>query len=263
MASTPIPYSAHIGYLFTELPFRDRVRAAKKHGFSAVEYPAPYDTPGSVMAEWLADTGLPYVQFGLRSGEAARGEKGLAIFPERQEEFRASVEEGLSYAEAVNVRLLHAMAGVLPQSARTPDHWRQYIESLSYAADAAAQRGVTILVEPMCQQAVPDYFIQTPEQAAEAIEATGRKNIRLLFDVFHTVSAGLDLFTQIGKYGSLIGHVHISDFPGRHEPGSGTLDFARLLMAFREIGYRGFFGCEYVPRADTVEGLVWLAEVQS
>jgi hydroxypyruvate isomerase len=92
MASTPIPYSAHIGYLFTELPFRDRVRAAKKHGFSAVEYPAPYDTPGSVMAEWLADTGLPYVQFGLRSGEAARGEKGLAIFPERQEEFRASVE---------------------------------------------------------------------------------------------------------------------------------------------------------------------------
>jgi hydroxypyruvate isomerase len=114
----------------------------------------------------------------------------------------------------------------------------------------------------MCQQAVPDYFIQTPEQAAEAIEETGLKNIRLLFDVFHTVSAGLDLFAQIEKYGSLIGHVHISDFPGRHEPGSGTLDFARLLMTFREIGYRGFLGCEYVPRAGTVEGLGWLAEVQ-
>ena len=56
MASTPTPYSAHIGYLFTELPFRDRVGAAKKHGFSAVQYPAPYDTSGSVMAEWLADT---------------------------------------------------------------------------------------------------------------------------------------------------------------------------------------------------------------
>src|ERR1700734_3790908 len=77
------PYSAHIGYLFTELPFQKRIAAAKQHGFSAVEYPAPYDTPASEMVELLADAGLPYVQFGLRSGDAASGEKGLAIFPER------------------------------------------------------------------------------------------------------------------------------------------------------------------------------------
>jgi hydroxypyruvate isomerase len=215
------------------------------------------------MAERLAEAGLPYVQFGLRSGDAAKGEKGLAIFPERREEFRASVEEGLSYAESIGVKLLHAMAGVLPQAERTPNHWQQYIENLSYAADAAERRGVTVLVEPMCQQAVPDYFIQTSDQAAEAIAATGRKNLRLLFDVFHTVSAGLDLFAQIAKHASLIGHVHISDVPGRHEPGSGTLDFARLSRAFREIGYCGFFGCEYVPRAGTVEGLGWLAGTKS
>ncbi|HEX4651917.1 MAG TPA: TIM barrel protein [Granulicella sp.] len=263
MANAAVPYSAHIGYLFTELPFEKRIEAAKQHGFSAVEYPAPYDTSASEMADLLADAGLPYVQFGLRSGDAARGEKGLAIFPERKEEFRASVEEGLTYAETINVRLLHTMAGVLPKSERTPDHWRQYIENLSYVADAAEQRGVTVLVEPMCQQAVSDYFIQTPDQAAEAIAATGRKNIRLLFDVFHTVSAGLDLFAQIAKHGRLIGHVHVSDFPGRHEPGSGTLDFARLDMAFREIGYCGSLGCEYVPRAGTIEGLAWLAGAQS
>jgi hydroxypyruvate isomerase len=263
MANEAALYSAHIGYLFTELPFQERIAAAKQHGFAAVEYPAPYDTPANEMAERLTDAGLSYVQFGLRSGDAAKGEKGLAIFPERMEEFRASVEDGLSYAETIGVRLLHAMAGVLPQTEQTPDLWRQYIENLSYAADAAAQKGVTILVEPMCQQAVPDYFIQTPDQAAEAIAATGRKNIRLLFDVFHTVSAGLDLFAQIAKHASLIGHVHISDVPGRHEPGSGTLDFARLEMAFREIGYCGFFGCEYVPRAGTVEGLGWLAGAQS
>jgi hydroxypyruvate isomerase len=263
MANAAASYSAHIGYLFTELPFQDRIEAAKQHGFAAVEYPAPYDTPASEMAERLAEAGLPYVQFGLRSGDAGKGEKGLAIFPDRREEFRASVEEGLSYAETIGVKLLHAMAGVLPQAERTPDHWRQYIENLSYAADAAERRGVTVLVEPMCQQAVPDYFIQTSDQAAEAIAATGRKNIRLLFDVFHTVGAGFDLFAQIAKHGSLIGHVHISDVPGRHDPGSGTLDFTRLYKAFREIGYCGFFGCEYVPRAGTVEGLGWLTGAQS
>jgi hydroxypyruvate isomerase len=262
MANAATLYSAHIGYLFTELPFRGRIQAAKRHGFSAVEYPAPYDTPPSQMAASLEQAGLPYVQFGLRSGDATRGEKGLGIFPQRRDEFRASVAEALAYARAIGVKLLHAMAGVLPESERTPEHRRQYIENLTYAADAAAAEGLTILVEPMSQQAVPNYFIQTPNQAAEAIAATGRKNIRLLFDVFHTASAGLDVFEQIERHASLIGHVHIAGVPGRHEPGSGTLDFPRLRRALHECGYRGFFGCEYTPTTGTVEGLDWLAQAR-
>jgi hydroxypyruvate isomerase len=254
-----VRYSAHIGYLFTELPFSARIMAAKEHGFCGIEHPSPYGTPASEMADVLEASNLPYVQFGLRFGDAARGEKGLAIFPERRKQFIESVEEGHSYARAINVKLLHVMAGVLPKSSRKSSHWQQYIDNLSYAADVVGKDDMKILVEPMCQHAVPNYFIQTPDQAAEAIAATGRENIGLLFDLFHTVHAGLDLFEEIAKYGDLIAHVHISDSPGRHEPGSGTLDFVRLHEAFRSVGYQGFFGCEYAPRANTVDGLGWLA----
>lgn len=256
-------YSAHMGYLFTELPFRERVQAAKQHGFSAVEHPAPYGTPANAMAACLQEARLPYVQFGLRSGDAARGEKGIGIFPQRREEFQASVAEALAYARVIGVTCLHAMAGILPHSERTPEHWRQYIDNLIYAADEAAAEGVTILVEPMSQGAVPDYFIQTPDQAAEAIAATGRSNIRLLFDVFHTASAGLDVFDQIQRHASLIGHVHIAGVPGRHEPDTGTLDFQRVRATLHESGYNGFFGCEYTPASSTVEGLDWLAQAQA
>jgi hydroxypyruvate isomerase len=262
MAGIATLYSAHIGYLFTELPFRERIEAAKRYGFSAVEYPAPYGTPSGEMAVCLEQAGLTYVQFALRSGDATRGEKGVGIFPKQREEFRASVAEALAYARVIGVKLVHAMAGILPEAERRPEHWQQYVENLAYAADAAAVEGVTILVEPMSQQAVPDYFIQTPDHAAEAIAATQRMNIRLLFDVFHTASAGLNIFEQIERHAALIGHVHIAGVPGRHEPNSGALKLAPMRKALQGSGYRGFFGCEYTPADSTIEGLGWLAQAQ-
>jgi hydroxypyruvate isomerase len=201
---------------------------------------------------------MTYSQFGLYSGDAQIGEKGLAIFPERKEEFRRTVMQGLDYAEAINVRMIHAMAGVLPESERSQAHWDCYIENLAYVADAASKRGIVILVEAMSASAVPNYFIETPDRAAAAITATGQPNIGLLFDVFHTVNSGLDVYEQIDRHASLIAHVHIADFPGRHEPGSGTLDFGKIGKALAESGYTGVLGCEYVPKGRTEDGLGWL-----
>ncbi len=252
-------YSAHLGYLFTDKPFRDRILAARTYGFSAVEHPAPYSiTPAATLAGWLKECGAPYTQFGLYSGDPGRGEKGLAIFPERKDEFRRSVADGLDYAEAIGVTMVHAMAGVLPAAERTQGHWDCYIENLTFAAQEASKRGITILVEAMSAGAVPDYFVETPDRAAEAVAEAGQSNIRLLFDVFHTVNSGLDVYGQIRRHAPLIAHVHIADFPGRHEPGSGTLDFARIGQVLAETGYKGVLGCEYVPAGQTEDGLDWL-----
>lgn len=258
--SDPYRLSAHLGYLFTELPLRERFHAARAHGFAAVEHPAPYSVPAQEMAAWLDEIGLPYTQFGLFSGDAARGEKGLAIFRARQAEFRESVARGLDYAQAIGVTMVHAMAGVLPAAARQADHWDCYIENLAFAADAAARREMRILVEAMSPGAVPDYFIETPDRAAEAIAATGRANISLLFDVFHTVNSGLDLGGEIARHAGLIGHVHIADHPGRHEPGTERIDYLAVCRALAGAGYRGYLGCEYTPRAGTVPGLAWMRD---
>lgn len=251
-------YSAHVGYLFTDKPLNERIAAAARHGFSAIEHPSPYDVPAQDMAQWLGDAGVPYTQFGLHSGDARRGEKGLAIFPERRDDFRRSVSDGLDYAEAIGVKMVHAMAGVLPLASRNRHHWDCYVESLAYAARQAESRGITILVEAMSAGAVPDYFIETPDRGAEAIGETGQANIGLLFDVFHAVNMGLNPDAQLRKHARLISHVHIADFPGRHEPGSETLDFDAIERTLADIGYKGWLGCEYVPAGQTEAGLGWL-----
>jgi hydroxypyruvate isomerase len=252
------PYSAHIGYLFTELPLSERAAAAARAGFDAVEYPAPYAVPAEEMAKWLKSAGLPYTQFGLYSGDANKGEKGIGIFPARRDEFRRSVADALDYAEVINVSMVHAMAGVLPPDRRSHIYWDCYVENLAYAAQEAKKRGVRVIVEPMSAGAVRDYFISTPDQAAHAIAEAGGNNLGLLLDVFHIVSAGLDVHQQIAKHAELIAHVHIADFPGRHEPGSATLDFAAIGRSLTNAGYHGRLGCEYIPAATTEAGLGWL-----
>lgn len=252
------PYSAHIGYLFTELPLSERAAAAARAGFDAVEYPAPYAVPAEEMAKWLKSAGLSYTQFGLYSGDANKGEKGIGIFPARRDEFRRSVADALDYAEVINVSMVHAMAGVLPPDRRSHIYWDCYVENLAYAAQEAKKRGVRVIVEPMSAGAVPDYFISTPDQAAHAIAEAGGDNLGLLLDVFHIVSAGLDVHQQIAKHAELITHVHIADFPGRHEPGSATLDFAAIGRSLTDAGYHGRLGCEYIPAATTEAGLGWL-----
>jgi hydroxypyruvate isomerase len=255
-------YSAHIGYLFGDLGFKQRFHAAKQWGFSAVENPSPYATPASDVARWLTELNLSYVQFGLPAGDPAKGEKGLAALPDRVAEFRESVAVGLDYAQEINCSMVHAMAGICAPGQSRDALWPTYLENIAFAADAAARRGITILIEPMSPGAVPDYFIDRPSLAIQAIHAIGRDNVRLLFDVFHTANLGLDPISLLREYGPMIAHVHLADFPGRHEPGTGALDFAAVRRTLAEVGYQGFLGCEYVPQAGTTTGLGWLAKAQ-
>src|SRR5262245_27762842 len=251
-------YSAHIGYLFTDEPMAGRIVSATRCGFTGIEHPAPYSVPAAEMARWLKSAGARYVQLGLYSGEASKGEKGRGVFPDRRGEFRESVAEALDYAEAVGAPMVHAMAGILPPAERAGHHWDCYVENLAYAATEARRRDIKVIVEAMSHGAVPDYFIATPDRAARAVADAGEDNIGLLLDVFHTASAGLDVEREIAEHAALLAHVHIADFPGRHEPGSATLDFDDIELALQRADYDGFLGCEYTPAGSTEAGLGWL-----
>lgn len=251
-------YSAHIGYLFSDLPLTDRIAAARRSGFAAVEHPAPYSVPAPQMARLLAQSGLRYTQFGLYSGRGEAGEKGIGIFPGRRAEFEKSITDGLDYAQAIGVKMVHAMSGVLPEDQRQQSHWDCYVENLALCARKASERGITVIVEAMSPAAVPDYFIATPDRAAQAIADAGEPNLGLLLDIFHTASSGLDIEGTIRAHAGRIAHVHIADFPGRHEPGSASLDFDAIEGVLEDAGYDGVLGCEYVPAGRTEDGLGWL-----
>lgn len=253
-------FSAHLGYLFNDRPLAERFAAAKAAGFDAVEHPAPYGAPAADVAQWLADTGVPFAQMALAAGDATRGEKGLAALPDRVAAFRDSIAPGLDYAEAIGCKAVHAMSGVRPQGIDPARLWETYLENMGIAADAAAKRGMILLIEPIGAGTLPDYFMDRPDLAVEAVAALGRANVRLLFDAFHAANAGVDPVGFVAAHADLIHHVHIADLPGRHEPGTGTIDFRGLYVALDKAGNEALIGCEYIPAGRTEEGLGWMAQ---
>ncbi|MEP7456614.1 TIM barrel protein [Phyllobacterium sp. SB3] len=252
-------FSAHLGYLFGELPLSNRVAAAAEAGFAAVEHPHPYSISADEMARELSHAGLSFTQIALPAGDTLKGEKGLAILPNRLAEFSDSINRGLDYAEAIGCRMVHVMAGLKPSGIAPRVLWSTYISNLQLAAEAAARRGITILIEPIGAGTLSGYYVDHPAIAARAITDAGLSNIRLLLDIFHCVNSGLDPVAAIRHYGGLLAHVHIADHPGRHEPGTGHIEFPSVYRALDQVGYAGVVGCEYIPITETRSGLGWIA----
>ena len=230
--------SAHIGYLYADLPLAERLGAAARDGFTALEHPEPWAIPAAEMAARLGDLGLTLSQ--VTSGMGGPGEKGLAAVPDRQAEFRQGFARALDYALATGCPFVHPMAGTGGDDAT-------YRGNIDWAIRACAGTTVRVLVEAIT---IPGYHMAHLADAAALQDATGGA-IRLLFDSFHARNMGLDPACWLRANVQRIGHVHIADHPGRHEPGSGEIDFRALLGALMDTGYAGAIGFEYLPSAAT------------
>lgn len=256
----PWRFSAHIGNLFTELPFAERFAAAARCGFAAIEFPEPYGTPAADVARWLADNGLQYAQLGV-IGDTAKGDKGLAAVAGGEAEFRERLQVALDYAGEVGAHFVHVLAGIVPPGADWEGAWSRYLDNLAFAVEQGARRGQTMMIEAMSPQGAPGYFLNDPRLALEAIRSLGGPpNLGLMVDVFHSANAGVDPAALIWEAGERVVHVHLADHPGRHEPGSGVVDFGAIRAALDEVGYRRLFGCEYVPAGATGAGLGWMRQ---
>ncbi len=252
------PFSAHLGYLFTELPLETRMAAARQAGFDAVEHPQPFAIPAARMAGYLMAEELTFSQMAAATGNAAHREKGLTALPGREADFREALERSLDYAETIGCPFVHPLAGVPPAESEPAAVWDVYLGNLGYAVERCAARKVKILIEAISTVAVPGYFMSTMELALRAADAIGPDRIHFLIDTFHACATGFDAEAFIVQHANRVGHVHIADHPGRHEPGTGTVDFMRLLDTLKVAGYGGAIGFEYTPMTDTLTGLGWL-----
>ena len=260
-ANVPRPrLDAHIGYLFSERPLEERVAAAALAGFGGVEHSNPYDVPAARMAGLLRDAELSFVQLALPTGDPSLGGKGIAIFPEQRDGFRRSIETALTYAEHVGCGIVHPMAGIRPAGCEWGRLWDTYLENLACAANLAAAVDIVVVVEPIGSGSICNYFLADPFDALLAIETVAAPNLRLMVDVFHLANGAHDPIEFVRRHADKIGHVQIADHPGRHEPGTGLIDFPGLIQALSESGYAGFIGCEYIPCGATEAGLGWLGD---
>lgn len=245
-------FSANIGFLWPDLPLLARIAAARQAGFRAVEMHWPYDVPAEAIAACAEAAGIRVTGLNTHVGKA--GEFGLGAVPGREAEFEVQIAEALAYCRLTGATMIHAMAGVTPADARARS---TFAANLRRAAAEAERQGVTLLLEPINQRDRPGYFYSRVEDAADMIDKVAAGNIRLLFDVYHVAIASGDVLHRLERFFPLVGHVQIAAVPSRAEPDEGEIAYRAIFAALESLGYAGFIGCEYKPRGETAEGLVW------
>ncbi len=250
--------AANLSMLFTELEFLDRFDAAAKAGFRGVEYLFPYDFPAEEIATRLQNNNLTQVLFNLPAGDWVAGERGIACLPERTSEFREGVAKAIDYAQVLGCKQINCLAGIAPEGALSRAE-ETFVENLRYASNQLEQAGIQLVIEAINTRDIPGFFLKNTKQALEIVEAVGSGNIALQYDIYHMQIMEGDLARTIENNLASIKHIQLADNPGRHEPGSGEINYQFLFKFLDRIGYQGWIGCEYKPATTTEAGLGWLA----
>jgi len=251
-------FSANLGFLFTEAPEIERIGAAAAAGFEAVEMHWPYQVPAAEMRSALIRSQVTMLGLNTPVGNATAGDFGLGALPGRESEFQQAVDQAVSYGHAIGATAVHCMSGLVDPDAISAAE-RTLVANLKLAADMAAQAGMTVLIEPINHRDKPGYFLHTVEQAASIIDQVGRRNVKIMFDCYHTQIMQGDLTRRLKDYLDLIGHVQIAAVPSRSEPDEGEVDYRYICQFLDSVGYSGWIGAEYKPRGRTEDGLGWLA----
>ena len=250
--------AANVSLLFIELPFTERFAAAARAGFRHVEYQFPYASgTAAQVADAARNAGVGVVLHNLPAGDAAKGDRGIACLPGRRAEFREGVERAIEYAKAAGCPRLNCLAGVPPEGLAREAAMQTLVENVAFAAGRLAAAGIDLMLEPINPRTVPGFLVNTSSEALAVLDASGAKNAYLQYDLFHMQIVEGDLAKTVERLLPRIGHMQLADVPGRHEPGTGEINYAWLLPEIDRLGYAGWIGCEYNPLRGTVEGLDW------
>ncbi len=251
-------FAANLSMLFTEVPFLDRFEAAARAGFTAVEFMFPYAFSAQDIRQRLDDYGLTVVLHNLPAGDWDAGERGIACHPDRVEEFRAGVAKGIDYAKALGVSQLNCLAGKAPAGVDSLLMRNTLVANLQYAAQAFQQAGLRLLVEPINSFDIPGFYLSRTAQALSILDEVNAPNAFVQYDIYHAQRMEGELAATLSQHLARIGHIQLADNPGRHEPGTGEINYPFLFAHLDRIGYQGWIGCEYKPATTTTAGLGWV-----
>lgn len=248
-------FSVNLSTVFTEYPFLERFTKAKEAGFQYVECQFPYNFSIEELKQAIHQNQLELILLNLPPGDWTAGDRGLAAIPDRVEEFKKSVEYGISYATVLGVNHIHCMAGIQESSDKAKE---TYVQNIKYAAKKMAEHGIILLIEPINPQDMPGYFLSNLYETIELLQEIGLPNVKLQYDFYHMQKIHGNLISNLEKNISKIGHLQIADVPGRNEPGTGEINYDNVFKAIESTGYDGFVGLEYSPKGKSEDSFAWL-----
>jgi hydroxypyruvate isomerase len=257
-------FAANVSTLYPELPLVERIGAAARDGFAAVEVQGPYAVPAHEFRRALDDARVQLVLMNAPQGDTEAGERGLAALPGRESEFEAAMAQALEYARIVGAPRLHVMAGK-PGAAPAEECLKTYLRNLAYACDLVRPHGITVTIEPINQRDIPGYYLSRQHEAADVIAALKKPNLGLQMDFYHLQIMEGDLARHLERHFPLVAHVQIAGVPERNEPDTGEVNYPYLFALLDRLQYTGWVGCEYRPAragaGGTSAGLGWLRKI--
>jgi hydroxypyruvate isomerase len=251
-------FAANLSFLFMEFDFYDRFEAAAHAGFKGVEFHFPYDFEKTEIAERLDANGLSQVLHNMPAGDWTAGERGIACLPDRVGEFQDNVGLAIENAEVLGCFQVNCLSGVLPEGLERETAVDVLIHNLIFASAEFKKASIRLLIEPINRFDVPGFLLNTSNDGMSVIEAVGSDNLFLQYDIYHMQRMEGELANTIDALLPKIAHMQIADTPGRHEPGTGEINYDFLFNHIDSTTYDGWIGCEYVPRSGTVAGLAWM-----
>ncbi|NNM74251.1 TIM barrel protein [Enterovirga aerilata] len=248
---------ANLTLMFTEVPFLDRFAAAARAGFAGAEVQFPYEWSTEEIRRAAGD--LPIVLINLPASDG-RGGNGRATDAGARDAFAQGVEQAVRYAEELGVSKVNLLAGPPPIGQDDRTTARVFSDNVALAARRFERAGAELMLEVINPFDVPGFWLDSLDKFLRFYAGQGDPRIRLQFDLYHMARTEPDLVAAIRRAGELIGHVQFADNPGRHEPGTGELDFKAAFGALRAVHYDGAAAAEYRPLGRTEDGLGWMKE---
>ena len=244
-------FSANTGYLWKELPFIDRLKMAKRHAFRSLEFhDEPHKENLAGLKNLLSEIELNVNGMNVRMGDTF----GCAAIPDQSDKAKNEIKDAIKIAEDLGAKALHILSGVTEHNQNSIN---TFISNLKFALDNSK---ILILIEPVCEEQLPGYFLRTIDQAAAIIDNINHPRLKIMFDCYHIYRESGDLVKNFADHADKIGHIQIADNPGRNEPGSGEINYENVFKHLAK-NYNGWIGCEYAPLGDTVKGLSWIHNI--
>ena len=251
-------FAANLSLLFNEYPPLERFAAARAAGFSAVEIQFPYALGLEAVADALSREHQQLILINIPAGDWNNGDRSLCCDPARRDEFAEGLSQALEWAHALEIPRLNFLAGTTP-----PDHDEASVQhamvaNLKLAAERCHAAGVELLIEAINTRDLPGFRLHHSRQVVDLIKQLDLPSTRLQYDLYHMQVMEGNLISTLQQLSPHIGHIQIADVPGRHEPGSGEINFSNLFKAIEAMGYSGYISLEYIPSGPTRDGLEWL-----
>jgi hydroxypyruvate isomerase len=253
-------FAANLSMMFGETPFLERFAAARKAGFTGVEFLFPDAFDKAEILARRKEAGLAQILFNTPPGDWDAGDRGFAALPQKRDVFRRTFEQALDYAVALENPRIHVMSGIPKTDDDLGACTACLVDNLAWASSLAGPEKVTLLIEPLNAVDMPGYFLKSADQAADILKKVGAPDVKLQYDLYHQQMSRGAVAENLRKHFGIIGHIQVAGVPGRNEPDAGQeLNVSYLFGLIDELGYDGWIGCEYRPRNGTEAGLSWLA----